>query len=165
MQHSDVEPDILVLSKALSAGLVPVGAVLTTRSIYNGVFDSLDNCVVHSSTFGQGAYAMAAGLATLHVFEEEGIVENSRRMGALLLDGLKELAGRFELISEVRGRGLMIGGAQMSEKHCNFMINTGEASSSDLEALGEEVRRRVQEEFNLSLRWEIKRIGLNLDIQ
>lgn len=52
---------------------------------------------------------MAAGLATLHVFEEEGIVENSRRMGALLLDGLKELAGRFELISEVRGRGLMIG--------------------------------------------------------
>ena len=109
MEHSDVEPDILVLSKALSAGLVPVGAVLTTRSIYNGVFDSLDNCVVHSSTFGQGAYAMAAGLATLHVFEEEGIVENSRRMGALLLDGLKELAGRFELISEVRGRGLMIG--------------------------------------------------------
>ena len=109
MEHSGVEPDVLVLSKALSAGLVPVGAVLTTRSIYDGVFDSLDNCVVHSSTFGQGAYAMAAGLATLHVFEEEGIVENSRRMGALLLDGLKELAGRFELISEVRGRGLMIG--------------------------------------------------------
>lgn len=79
--------------------------------------------------------------------------------------GLPEGKKTWELIDAVGGRGLMIGGAQMSEKHCNFMINTGEASSSDLEALGEEVRRRVQEEFNLSLRWEIKRIGLNLDIQ
>lgn len=109
LEYPGVEPDILIISKALSAGLVPVGAVLTKRSIYDKVFDSLDNCVVHSSTFGQGAYAMAAGIATLHVFEEEGLVENSRRMGELLLDGLRELAGRFELVKEVRGRGLMIG--------------------------------------------------------
>ena len=109
LEHSGVEPDILIISKALSAGLVPVGAVLTKRSIYDGVFDSLDNCVVHSSTFGQGAYAMAAGIATLHVLEEEGLVENSRRMGELLLEGLRELAGRFELVKDVRGRGLMIG--------------------------------------------------------
>jgi acetylornithine/succinyldiaminopimelate/putrescine aminotransferase len=108
LEHSGVEPDILIISKALSAGLIPVGAVLTKRSIYDGVFDSLDNCVVHSSTFGQGAYAMAAGIATLHVFEEEGLVENSRRMGELLLEGLRELAGRFELVKDVRGRGLMI---------------------------------------------------------
>jgi len=108
LEHPGVEPDILVVSKALSAGLVPVGAVLTSRSIYDGVFDSLDNCVVHSSTFGQGAYAMAAGIATLHVLEEEGLVENSRRMGELLLEGLRELAGRFELVKDVRGRGLMI---------------------------------------------------------
>ena len=109
LEHPGVEPDILVVSKALSAGLVPVGAVLTSRSIYDGVFDSLDNCVVHSSTFGQGAYAMAAGIATLHVFEEESLVENSRRMGELLLEGLRELADRFELVKDVRGRGLMIG--------------------------------------------------------
>ena len=109
LEHSGVEPDILIISKALSAGLIPVGAVLTKRSIYDGVFDSLDNCVVHSSTFGQGAYAMAAGIATLHVLEEEGLVENSRRMGELLLEGLRELAGRFELVKDVRGRGLMIG--------------------------------------------------------
>jgi len=108
LEHSGVEPDILIISKALSAGLVPVGAVLTKRSIYDGVFDSLDHCVVHSSTFGQGAYAMAAGIATLHVLEEEGLVENSRRMGELLLEGLRELAGRFELVKDVRGRGLMI---------------------------------------------------------
>ena len=56
-------------------------------------------------------------------------------------------------------RGLTIGGAQMSEKHANFMINTGEATATDLENLGEEVRRRVKEHSGIELRWEIKRIG------
>ncbi len=60
-------------------------------------------------------------------------------------------------------RGLMIGGAQMSEQHCNFMINTGDATAADLENLGEEVRRRVKENSGIELRWEIKRIGKNLD--
>lgn len=66
----------------------------------------------------------------------------------------------WQLIDAVGGRGLRQGGAVMSEKHCNFMINAGEATASDLEALGEEVRRRVRETYGLSLRWEIKRIGL-----
>lgn len=65
----------------------------------------------------------------------------------------------WQLIDKVGGRGLMIGGAQMSEKHCNFMINTGTATASDLEALGEEIRRRVREETGVELRWEIRRIG------
>lgn len=56
-------------------------------------------------------------------------------------------------------RGLTIGGAQMSEQHCNFMINIGDATATDLENLGEEVRRRVKENSGLDLRWEIKRIG------
>jgi UDP-N-acetylmuramate dehydrogenase len=66
----------------------------------------------------------------------------------------------WELIDAVGGRGLTIGGAQVSEKHCNFLINTGEASAADLEALGEELRRRVHERFGIELRWEIRRIGV-----
>jgi acetylornithine/succinyldiaminopimelate/putrescine aminotransferase len=69
----------------------------------------MERCVVHSSTFGQGAFAMVAGLATLKVLEEDKLVENSRRQGESLLAGLRELAGRFEMIRDVRGRGLMIG--------------------------------------------------------
>lgn len=65
----------------------------------------------------------------------------------------------WKLIDEVGGRGFMIGGAQMSEKHCNFMINTGTATAANLEALGEEMRKRVLERFGITLRWEIKRIG------
>jgi UDP-N-acetylmuramate dehydrogenase len=65
----------------------------------------------------------------------------------------------WQLIDNVGGRGLQIGGAQMSEKHCNFMINTGNATSSDLEELGEEIRRRVADKYGITLRWEIRRIG------
>lgn len=65
----------------------------------------------------------------------------------------------WQLIDKAGCRGLSIGGAMMSEKHCNFMINTGGASATDLEALGEEVRRRVYETSGIMLRWEIRRIG------
>ena len=65
----------------------------------------------------------------------------------------------WQLIDKVGGRGLTVGGAQMSEKHCNFMINTGEATAQDLEDLGEEIRRRVLQECGITLRWEIRRIG------
>ena len=65
----------------------------------------------------------------------------------------------WELIDAAGCRGLRMGGAQMSELHCNFMINTGGATAPDLEALGEEVRRRVLANSGVQLRWEIKRIG------
>ena len=65
----------------------------------------------------------------------------------------------WELIDKAGCRGLTIGGAQVSEKHCNFLINTGNATARDLEALGEEVRRRVKEKTGITLEWEIKRIG------
>lgn len=65
----------------------------------------------------------------------------------------------WQLIDAVGGRGLKVGGAVMSEKHCNFMINDGNASSADLESLGEEIRKRVDEKFGIALRWEIKRVG------
>lgn len=66
----------------------------------------------------------------------------------------------WKLIDEAGCRGLRIGGAMVSEQHCNFLINTGEATAADIEALGEEVRRRVRERFGVELRWEIRRIGV-----
>ncbi|MDE1466946.1 UDP-N-acetylmuramate dehydrogenase [Aurantiacibacter sp. D1-12] len=65
----------------------------------------------------------------------------------------------WQLVDEAGCRGLTMGGAQVSEKHCNFLINTGDATSSDIENLGEEVRRRVSEKTGVSLEWEIKRVG------
>jgi UDP-N-acetylmuramate dehydrogenase len=69
----------------------------------------------------------------------------------------------WELIDEAGCRGLKRGGAMVSEKHCNFLINTGDATAADLEDLGEEVRARVQAASGVELHWEIKRIGIHAD--
>jgi len=63
------------------------------------------------------------------------------------------------LIDAAGCRGLVIGDAMVSEQHCNFLINRGNASAHDLESLGEEVRRRVREHSGVDLKWEIRRIG------
>ena len=65
----------------------------------------------------------------------------------------------WQLVDAAGCRGLTIGGAQVSEKHCNFLLNLGEATSADIEALGEEVRRRVKDQSGVTLEWEIQRVG------
>ena len=65
----------------------------------------------------------------------------------------------WELVDAAGCRGLRLGGAQVSEMHCNFLLNVGEATAADIEALGEEVRRRVSETSGVELEWEIKRVG------
>lgn len=108
-QHDGVEPDLVATAKALSGGYIPVGATLGKQWIFAKVYSSMDRVLVHDSTFGSNAQAMAAGLATLHVMEQEGVVDNARKMGDLLQSRLADLLGRYELMHEVRGRGLMIG--------------------------------------------------------
>lgn len=78
----------------------------------------------------------------------------------LVKAGLPETTKAWQLVDQVGGRGLKIGGAMMSELHANFMINTGTSSAQDLEDLGEEIRRRVKDQTGLELRWEIKRLGV-----
>ncbi|MEY4159597.1 MAG: hypothetical protein RLZZ136_218, partial [Pseudomonadota bacterium] len=66
----------------------------------------------------------------------------------------------WQLVDQAGCRGLELGGAQVSEKHTNFLINTGTATSTDIEALGEEVRRRVKAHSGVDLEWEIQRVGM-----
>ena len=70
----------------------------------------------------------------------------------------------WQLVDDAGCRGLTIGGAQVSEKHCNFLLNTGAATSADIEALGEEVRRRVKAQSGVELEWEIQRVGASLPL-
>jgi ornithine--oxo-acid transaminase len=106
-QHWDVEPDIVCTAKALSGGYVPVGAVITRPKIMDRVFNTMERCVVHSNTFGQNDLAMAAALASLHVIEEDKLVENAAAMGDYVMTRLKEIGARNPFVSEVRGKGLM----------------------------------------------------------
>lgn len=108
-EHFDIEPDVITISKALSGGMVPVGAVIYKRSIYDKVFSSMDRCVVHSSTFGQNNLAMVCGLATLAIIEEEGLIARAEKLGKIFMERLAALKEKHGWIVDVRGKGLMIG--------------------------------------------------------
>lgn len=109
VDHWGVQPDIMCISKGMSGGYIPVGAVVTTRKIFDKVFEDLNHAVCQTSTFGGNAMAMTAALATIEVMQDEKVVERCAASGAKLMARLKEMEGRYELIKEVRGKGLMIG--------------------------------------------------------
>lgn len=108
-QHWGLEPDLVTVAKALSGGFVPAGAILMKRDVYKKVFSRMDRCVVHSNTFGKNTLAMGCGLATLHLIEEENLLEKAEAMGLLFQEKIRESCSSFEMFGEVRGKGLMIG--------------------------------------------------------
>ena len=109
LEHWALEPDFVLVGKALSGGYMPVAAMITTRAIYQRAVGALERSYVHQSTYGRNRLSMAAGLATMRIIERDGLVEHTARIGALLRDGLLKLQHSHEMISEVRARGLMIG--------------------------------------------------------
>ena len=104
-----VDPDIVILAKTLSAGFVPVGAVLCKKWVHEKVFSSMQRSVVHSSTFSQGSFAMAAGLAALDVLDRENLMANAAKLGDRIAQGVQAMIPRFEFLREVRWRGLIMG--------------------------------------------------------
>ncbi len=104
------------------------------------------------------AQAIAAKMAQIKTSREASQPVRARTGGSTFANPPDQKA--WELIDAAGCRGLRRGGAQVSELHCNFLINTGEATAADLEGLGEDVRARVQRNAGVSLRWEIKRIGV-----
>jgi ornithine--oxo-acid transaminase len=105
----DVQPDMVVLAKALSGGLVPVSAVLMTNKIYHAVYSSLKRAIVHTSTFSENSLSMRAGLAALDVLQDEQLGPRALHFGESFRAKLRrELAG-FDMVNEVRGMGLLSG--------------------------------------------------------
>jgi ornithine--oxo-acid transaminase len=106
-EHWGLEPDLVPVAKSLSGGYVPVGALLMSRAVHEAVFDSMEHAVSHGSTFAPNELAMAAGLATLHVLDEQNLVEHTARLGAKLLGDTQPLIDEFKVVKDVRGLGLM----------------------------------------------------------
>jgi ornithine--oxo-acid transaminase len=109
LEHWGLEPDFVLVGKALSGGYMPVAAMVTRRETYQKAVGTLERSYVHQSTFGRNRLSMAAGLATLRVIERDRLVEHAARIGGFLRDGLVELQQRYEMIKEIRTSGLMIG--------------------------------------------------------
>lgn len=108
IDHWQIQPDMILMAKALSGGFVPIGAVAMTQAIMDSVFSRMDRAVVHGSTFAKNNLAMAAGLATLSVIKTEDLVANSARIGEEMIQSMNANQDQFEFLKEVRGKGLMI---------------------------------------------------------
>lgn len=113
VHHENVQPDILILGKAISGGVYPVSAVLCNNEIMNVIKPGQ-----HGSTFGGNPVAAAVAIAALEVVKEEKLAENAERLGVILRKGLNEIAERNNLITLVRGKGLLNA----------IVINSGEDS-------------------------------------
>ena len=107
--------------------------------------------------------AIAARMAEIRAAREAAQPTRARTGGSTFANPPDAKA--WELIDKAGCRGLKRGGAMISEKHCNFLINTGDATAADIEDLGEEVRRRVRETSGIDLHWEIRRIGVRKEEQ
>ena len=123
-----------------------------------------DGAIVVSATFrgtpGEPA-AIQAEMDRIARSREESQPLRSKTGGSTFKNPLPAKA--WQVIDAAGCRGLTKGGAQVSEKHCNFLLNLGSATSADIEGLGEEVRRRVREDSGIELEWEIQRVGIFAD--
>jgi ornithine--oxo-acid transaminase len=108
-QRYKVEPDMIVMAKALSGGLVPCAAVLMTDEIHKSVFHSLQRAFIHSSTFSENALAMRAGLATMRVLQQEGLAARAEFLGNEFREQLRAALTPYEMVKEVRGEGMLTG--------------------------------------------------------
>ncbi len=109
VEHTGVEPDIMTLAKSLGGGLVPIGATISRREVWLKAYGSLHSFASHTSTFGGGSLACAAGLATLKVLREEDLLSNAAARGRQLIEGIRKIGERVPGIEDVRGEGLLIG--------------------------------------------------------
>jgi len=107
--HFGITPDIVILAKALSGGLVPVSAVLMSDDIHGSVFSSFKRSIVHASTFSENALSMRAGLATLDVLEKHRLGDRAVEVGNDLQEKLSAALAGYEMVKEVRGKGLLLG--------------------------------------------------------
>jgi putrescine aminotransferase len=108
-EHEGVTPDVLVLGKALGAGLVPMSAALTTPEIHDRAYGRVDRFDLHSTTFSGNAFGCRVALAGLDILREEELAEGAARRGEQLMKGLTDALSAHPFVKAVRGRGLLVG--------------------------------------------------------
>lgn len=119
--RDDVVPDVMTLAKGLSGGIIPVAAYIARPAVWNAAYAK--DPVMHTSTFGGNELACAAALAAMDVLIEDNLVENARLRGKQLLDGARDLAGRYPtVLKEARGLGLLVGVELTSEGYGGWII-------------------------------------------
>lgn len=103
------KPDIICMAKGLSGGFVPIGVIAMRPEIFNKTYRDMEHAVIHSCTYGRNDLAMAAGITVLDLLADGRIIEDAADKGEKLLNGLRDALLSFEMVKEVRGKGMMIG--------------------------------------------------------
>lgn len=142
-------PDMIVMAKALSGGLVPCGAVLMTDAIYKSVFPSLCRAFIHTSTFSENAMAMRVGLATIEVLVREHLIERADKVGAELRQRLSEALKPYEMVKEVRGQGLLCGIAFQAPRSMRLRLSFESFKAIHPGLFGQMLVMRLFQEKNL----------------
>lgn len=135
-QHEDVAPDIMCVAKSLGGGVMPIGATITTAEVWDRAYGPMDRALLHTSTFGGNTRAVGVGIASLNAIIEEDLPRRAEVNGQYLLSRLGELQEKHNLITDVRGRGLLIGIEFAKPKGFIDKITKGAVSKLSEEYLG-----------------------------
>lgn len=108
-EHENVVPDIICLAKAIGGGVMPIGAYSTKPEIWEKAYNGMDKALLHTSTFGGNTWASAAAIAAINQIVKQRLWEEARDKGEYMLGKLRELQQKYNVVKEVRGRGLLIG--------------------------------------------------------
>lgn len=108
-EYENVVPDVMCLAKTLGGGVMPIGAFITTDKIWKKAYGGLEKCTLHTSTFGGNSRACAAGIAAINVLVNERLPEAAAEKGAYIMQKLAAMKEKYDVIKEVRGKGLLIG--------------------------------------------------------
>lgn len=108
-EHEQVQPDIMCLAKSLGGGVMPIGAFITTKEVWDKAYGGAEKCLLHTSTFGENTWAVAAGIAAINSIIELELPQKAKENGDYFIDKLNKLKEKNKIIKDVRGRGLLIG--------------------------------------------------------
>jgi ornithine--oxo-acid transaminase len=138
-----VSPDMVVMAKSLSGGLVPSAAVLMSGEVYEAVYGSLQRARIHTSTYSENGLAMRAGLATLAVLDKENLVQRAALAGEDLRQRLRGVLGSYEMVKEVRGLGMLNGIVFAAPKDVRLRLAFEACRAVHPAAFGQMVVRRL----------------------
>jgi putrescine aminotransferase len=108
-EHEGVTPDVLTLAKSLGGGMMPIGAMISRRDVWDRAYGTVQTCLMHTSTFAGGSLPCAAALAAVRAMVRDDLPGRAAELGKRLVAGLNDLANRYKCVKEIRGKGLMIG--------------------------------------------------------
>jgi putrescine aminotransferase len=148
-QHEQVCPDIITLAKSLGGGVMPIGAFVCSERVWKRAYGSMDTCLLHTSTFGGNALACAAGIAAINCLLEEDLAAQAAAKGQYLLERLKVLKGRYPLIRDVRGKGLLVGIEFAQPSGLLNRLSAGRLGGLSYEYLGAMVAGALQNEHRI----------------